>query len=50
MNMDIVLTKPCAPPFFQTCHLIHHIDSKFVKLVNKGVLHCKPLLGLCRIM
>lgn len=48
--MDIVLTKACAPPFLQTYHLIHHIDSKFVKLVKKGVLLCKPLLCLCRMI
>jgi hypothetical protein len=48
--MDIVLTRACAPPFLQTCHLIHHIDSKFLKLAKKSVLHCKPLLGLCRLM
>jgi hypothetical protein len=50
MNMDIVLTKACALPFLQTCHLIHHIDSKFVKLDKKSVLHYKPPLGLCRMI
>jgi hypothetical protein len=50
MNMDIVLTNARASPFFQTCHLIHHFDFEFVKLAKKGVLHCKPLLVLCRLM